>query len=422
MPVPTTDIEITDLTTTDDPYPVFEQLRSHGPVVRTPAGFWMVVGHDAANQVVRDRRMMSGPIADRYRASLPPGAARDEMSHRINFLDPPDHPRVRSLVQATFTPRRLATLARWIHDECVRVLHTLHPNSHGEIDLLAGFAHPLPSTVISEMLGVPADRREELTTWTEAVTPLLGVALTTEQRAVAIDAAEQFASYAADLLAERRALPGHDLLTELATASNEDGRLSEPELLSLVVTLYSAGHRTTRDLFINGLFALLRQPEQLADVRADPTLAAPTVREFLRFETPTLYVARVPAEPVDVGGVRIGAGEPTIVVLAAANRCPVAYEAPNRFDLHRGGPAPLSFAAGPHHCLGANLARLEAETMLTTLLQRFPTLSVPDHDPPQWLHRGPFRGLTHGRVQTVAAKIHSSAEPAHHISDHVDGT
>lgn len=396
--VPTTPIDLHDIATSADPYDVYARLRAAGSVARSPSGFWFVSGYVAANQAMRDRRMTSGPIADRYRMALPPGAARDEMAHRINFLDPPDHPRVRGLVQSTFTPKRLADLRPWIDRQADALLDEVVVGlEEGPVDLLAAFAHPLPSLVISEMLGVPDADRDQLTEWTEAVTPLLGIELEPEQKARAIDASEQFAAYARALLDERLVHPGTDLLTAMVQASAADGEvgatLLEPELLSLVVTLYSAGHRTTRDLFTNGLATLLAHPDQWEALTADPGLVPGAVREFLRFETPTLYVARVPAEPVELDGVTIGAMEPTLILLAAANRDPAVYRDPETFAITRDEAQPLSFAAGAHHCLGANLARMEAEVMLGAVARRLPGLVVDPGGSPAWHQRGPFRGL-----------------------------
>jgi cytochrome P450 len=163
-------------------------------------------------------------------------------------------------------------------------------------------------------------------------------------------------------------------------------------VLSLVVTLYSAGHRTTRDLFTNGLFSLLQHPEQYAALVDDPSLVPGAVNEFLRFETPTLYVVRVPIFDVEIAGSPVPAFTPTLVILAAANRDPARFTDPDRFDIHRQEGAPLSFAAGPHHCLGAALARMEAEVMLTAITKRWPRLALAEPRP-KWWSSGPFRGL-----------------------------
>jgi len=377
----------------DDPYPLLAQVRRAGPVVRLTNGFWAVTGYDAAMEVFRQRAFASGPIAGRYVNALPPGAARDEMSHRINFLDPPDHPRVRGLVSKVFTPRRVADLLPWIAATAEQLLDDLDAP---EFDLLGRFAHQLPSLVISEMLGVPSADRDQLTAWSDAVAPLLGITMSDADRERAIAAAEDFHGYLSALLDERRRRPGDDLLSALLAAEENGERLQRVELLSLAATLYSAGHRTTRDLFSNGMSVLLSGDAFHLVVDGHWTAAA-AVSEFLRYETPTLFVVRIPIEPTTVNGAAIGAGEPVLIFLAAANRDPAVFDDPDAFRPGRDGPPALSFAYGAHYCLGASLARSEAETMLTALTRRMPALRLADR-PLHWHQRGPFRGLDELRV------------------------
>lgn len=387
--MPHVDFAPTDLSHLDDPYPRLAALRRVAPVVRLESGFWAVSGYEAAMEVFRQRGAASGPIAQRYLASLPPGAARDEMSHRINFLDPPDHPRVRGLVSKAFTPRRVADLLPWIAATAERLLDGL--DGAPTVDLLAGFAHQLPSLVISELLGVPSADRDQLTAWSDAVAPLLGLELSDADRARALAASEAFHAYLGALLDARRRQPGDDLLSALLAAEEDGERLSRTELLSLAATLYSAGHRTTRDLFSNGLSVLLRAPERYRRVVGGEWSIPDVVAEFLRYETPTLFVVRIPVEPIRVGGETIGAYEPILIYLAAANRDPAAYPDPDEFRPRPEAPPALSFAYGPHYCLGASLARNEAEVMLAALVRRWPRLTL--SAPLRWHLRGPFRGL-----------------------------
>ena len=345
----------TDLEALDDPYPRLAEVRAGGAVRRLTSGFWAVTGHAAAIEALRHPRCGSSPIALRYLDGLPPGAARDEMSHRINFLDPPDHPRVRGIVAKAFTPRRIALLRPWIDATAERLLDAL--GDERDVDLLRCFAHQLPSLVISELLGVPAADRDRLTGWSDAVAPLLGVRVAPDEKARAIAAAEDFHAYLSALLDERRRRPADDLLSALLLAEEDGQRLQRVELLSLAATLYSAGHRTTRDLFANGLSVLLREPGGLARVAGGEWSAAAVVEEFLRHETPTLFVARIPLEPLAIGGVAVGAWEPLLVFLAAANRDPAVHDEPDRFRPERSGPGSVSFAFGAHFCLGAALAR-----------------------------------------------------------------
>lgn len=388
----------TDLERTGDPYPVLAAIRDRAPVARLESGFWMVTGHAEALEALHHDALRSSPIAMRYVEGLPPGAARDEMSHRINFLDPPDHPRVRGIVSRAFTPRRIALLRPWIEATAASLLAELAEEE--EIDLLGRFAHQVPSLVISELLGVPVADRDALTSWSDAVAPLLGTRVAPEAKERAIAAAEDFHAYLGDLLDERARRLGDDLLSALLTAEAEGERLRRVELLSLAATLYSAGHRTTRDLFANGMSALLAVPERYANVVSGNWNVASVVEEFLRFQTPTLFVARVPFAEATVGGSAIGAFEPVLVFLAAANRDPRAYAAPDEFRPGRGGPPALSFAFGAHYCLGASLARSEAEIMLDAVRRALPRLSLCEPTPLRWHQRGPFRGLDELRVRT----------------------
>ena len=399
LPADPAAFEPSQLAELDNPYPVFRALHTAGPSLQTASGIHCVVGYAAADSILRDARFRSGPLAERFRQLLPAGAARDELSHRINFLDPPDHPRVRGLVWRAFTPGRVRDLHSFVARKTEELLDNIHEQAAGDeaVDLRASLAHPLPSLVISEMLGVPLDDRDQLTEWTEAVTPLLGVQIPREGLDRALQASEQFAEYAAELLEERRRRPGNDLLTAMVQAKDGQERLSREELLSLVVTLYSAGHRTTRDLFTNGLFTLLQHPEQYAAIAEDQSLVPGAVNEFLRFETPTLYVARVPMADVELAGCSVPRLTPTLVILAAANRDPNHFAEPDRFDIRRDEGASLSFAVGPHHCLGASLARMETEVMLAAVTRRWPRLKLAG-PAPRWWSSGPFRGLDHLRV------------------------
>ena len=393
--------EPAQLAALDDPYPVYQSLHATGrSAIQTASGITCIIGYATADGVLRDSSFRSGPIAERFRQLLPSGPARDELSHRINFLDGQDHTRVRGLVQRAFTPARVRDLRPFVESKAEELLEAAEEGrtGNGIIDVRASFAHPLPSLVVSEMLGVPLADRDRLTEWTEAVTPLLGVEIPEGKIDRALDASRAFAAYAAELLEGRRRQPGNDLLTAMVEVTDGHERLSREELLSLVVTLYSAGHRTTRDLFCNGLLSLLRHPEQYAAIVADSSLVPGAIDEFLRFETPTQYVARVPVMDVEIAGVSFAAFTPTLILLAAGNRDPANFSQPDRFDIRRDEGASLSFASGPHYCLGASLARMESEVMLSAITRRWPRLALAE-PAPRWWSSGPFRGVDRLCVQ-----------------------
>jgi len=387
------DFEPTDLIGCDDPYALLAEVRRHGPLLRLRSGMWAVTGYAPAMEVFRHPGCASGPIALRYLEGLPPGAARDEMSHRINFLDPPNHTRVRGLLSKAFTPRRIAELVPWMRTTADGLLAEI--DGGAPIDLLRAYAHQLPSLVISQLLGVPPEDRDLLTKWSDDVAPLLGFRLGDGERDAAVRASESFHAYLAQLLDQRRRRPGDDLLSAMLAAEEGGERLTRVELLSLAATLYSAGHRTTRDLFTNGMSVLLGQGGAGYRRVVDGTWSvADVVGEFLRYETPTLFVARVPIEVVRIGETEVGAYEPLLVFLAAANRDPAVFSEPESFRPGRAGEQPpLSFAYGAHYCLGAALARAEAEVMLEALCRRWPDLALDQTEQLRWHQRGPFRGL-----------------------------
>lgn len=375
------------LATLADPFPTYAALRAPSAVVPILADRAAVFGYEAAAFTLRDPRFRSGLLAVLYAATLPPGALHDEMTHRINFLDPPDHPRVRGLVAKAFTPRRVGALRPWVERTAAELVAALGIAPDGTVEVMHGLAHQLPSLVISELVGVPVEHRDRLTALSDAITPVFGTSVSSEDRASAVAAAEEMHAMLRTEIDRRRAAPRDDLLTALVGAEEDGERLGNEELMSLVATLYSAGHRTTRDLFGNGLDLMLR-----LGVPIDRVVDARLVDEITRLATPTHYVARFATEDVEIGGVPVPAGTPVMVFLAAANRDPAVYPEPDRFDPARSGPPALSFALGPHFCLGASLARMEVEAMLTAFAARFPDATASGAER-RWHQRGPFRGL-----------------------------
>jgi len=390
-----TDFKLGDLADAADPYATLATLRAQGSVIRS-ASSWLVLGHKEASEVLSSPNARSGFIGELYKSVLPPGAAREEMSHRINFMDAPAHPRIRKLIVKAFTPRRVETLRPYVADLSRKLLAPL--DGDGEVDLILRFTHQVPSLVISELLGVPVEDREQLTEYADRVAGLLGLgSLTPEAMQEAVAAAEDMHGYLRKLLDERRRKPGDDLISGLLTVEDEDRKLSESELMSLAATLYSAGHRTTRDLFSNGLSVLLANRPLVLEVANKKVSVEAAVEEFLRYETPTHYVVRMFCEPTEIGGVLINANEPVAVMIASANRDAAVYASPDTFDPYRwmadpAPPQPMSFALGPHFCLGANLARLEAQEMLRALIESYPTAEL-GAGPLKFWHTGLFRGL-----------------------------
>jgi cytochrome P450 len=376
---------------TRDPYPVYARLREQGPVhrIRMPEGdtlAWLVVGYEAGRAALTDSRLSK----DWSKASpdLPLGAVSSG-PHMLR-ADPPDHTRLRKLVAREFTARRVEELAPRIQKTTDALLDRMLTAPDGRADLVEALSFPLPISVICELLGVPDLDRASFRAWSND-------ALGATDPEVRRDAATSMARYLADLVRDKRQQPGDDLLSALIHTSDDGDRLSHEELLGMAWLLLVAGHETTVNLISNGVLALLTHPEQLAALRADPSLIDRAVEEMLRYdgpvETPTY---RFTTEPVTIGGTVVPAGgELVLVALADADRDPARFADPDRFDISRDARGHLAFGHGIHYCLGAPLARLEARIAIGSLLARCPELSLDIHPAaitwrPGMMVRGPW--------------------------------
>ena len=355
-----------------DPYSVHERLRAERPVaaVIMPGGTpsWLVTGYAEARAALTDPRLRK----------MPPGWRPDPASifgllemHMLNS-DRPDHERLRKLVNKAFTPRRVEQLRPRITAITAGLLDDM--SAQRDVDLLASFAFPLPITVICELLGVPVADRDQFRAWSATI-----VADTVSSELFQAHATAM-TRYFQTLMAARRREPADDLLSALISARDNTDRLSENELLSMAFLLLVAGHETTVNLIASGMLALLLNPGELARLRADRSLLGAAVEELLRYVNPVNNATfRFADEPVEIGGVPIGPGEVVLVSLSGANRDPSRYAQPDRLDLGRDSGGHLAFGHGIHYCLGAPLARLEAEIAFAGLLERFGsmTLAVP---------------------------------------------
>jgi cytochrome P450 len=352
-----------------DPYSVHARLRAQRPVAHVimPGGMpaWLITGYAQARAALTDprlRKLPEGwrPDPDSMLASLD--------LHMLN-LDPPDHDRLRKLVNKAFTARRVEELRPRITAITAALLDDM--STRREVELLSAFAFPLPITVIGELLGVPAADRDQFRAWSATI-----VADTVSPEVFQADAGAMV-RYFQMLLAARRREPADDLLSALVAARDEEDRLSENELLSMAFLLLVAGHETTVNLIASGTLALLLNPAELARLRADPSLLSGAVEELLRYVNPVNNATfRFTAEPVEIGGVPIGPNEVVLVSLSGADRDPARYDDPDRLDLSRDSAGHLAFGHGIHYCLGAPLARLEAEIAFRGLLERFGSMSL----------------------------------------------
>ncbi|MCX4917835.1 cytochrome P450 [Streptomyces sp. NBC_00687] len=372
---------------TENPHPVYAELRALGPVhrVRLPPPdahheTWLVVGYEEARAALADPRLAkdAGKIGITF-------LDEELIGKYLLVADPPQHTRLRSLIAREFTPRRVAALAPRIQEITDELLDAMLPRGHA--DLVASFAYPLPLTVICELLGVPApDRATFRALSSEAVAPTSAES--------EYDAFVRLAAYLRDLIEDKRSAgPADDLLSGLIRTTAEDGdRLSPEELRGMAFVLLVAGHETTVNLIAGAVHALLTHPDQLAALRADMALLDATIEETLRYEGPVENATfRYAAEPLDIGGTAMACGDAVMIGLTAADRDGTRYPTPDRFDIRREARGHIAFGHGIHYCLGAPLARLEARVALGSLLERCPDLAL-DGPPSGWLPGMLMRG------------------------------
>src|SRR5580692_1414544 len=356
-----------------DPYPLLAALRAASPFAEFDGAFVVVGKHADCSAVLRHPNASS----ERGKSLVAPadGARRRERPSFLS-LDAPDHTRLRRLVSKAFTPRTIARLEPRIRVITGELLTAAGPAGH--LEVVSQLAYPLPVRIISEMLGVPVEDHPRFAGWSarlaHSLQPGFGSSPeeTLSRAAAAQSASDEFAGYFRGLIATRRAHPADDLLTAMVQAEDNGEMLTEDELIATCVLLLVAGHETTVGLISNAVLALLRNPDQLALLQADPSLAGGAVEETLRYDAPVQMTARVAVGDLPVGAVTASDGALVLLLLAAAGRDPAMYADPDRFDIRRGASNHLAFAAGPHFCLGAPLARLEA----TIAVQAFATAMI----------------------------------------------
>jgi cytochrome P450 len=313
------------------------------------------------------------------------------MAKQVLFVDPPYHTRIRSLASAAFTPRRVQALREHIREISGRLLDQVE--SSGSIDVIADFALPLPAIVTAEMLGVPTRDFPRLKKWTEDFMEILANFQHDPERAVrAIKSVDEMADYFRAVLAEMRVHPREGLVYSLMTAEVDGDRLTDDEVIANSIIVMVGGQETTTTLIGNGLLTLLRHPDQLQQLKSDPLLMASAVEELLRYESPVQQTARLAPRDMELEGKKIRKRQAVVAVLAAANRDPERFPDPNRLDLGRQDNRHVAFGWAAHFCLGAALARAEAQIAFEMLLRRFPNLAL-DSVPPRWRCNLDLRGL-----------------------------
>lgn len=375
-----------------DPYPLLARFRDASPFTVLDGGLVVFGRYEDCSRILRDPRASS----ERERSRLVPPELRErERTRSFLSLDPPDHTRLRSLVARAFTPRVVATLAPRISQVTDELLSAAAGG--GEIELVSELAYPLPVRIISELLGVPAEDHSRFAGWSaklaHSVQPTFG-AIDQAELAEIEQAGLEFGEYFTELIAARRSRPADDLLTKLIRAEDAEwagaaggARLTTEELIATCVLLLVAGHETTVGLISNAMLALLRNPGQLAALVAEPELAANAVEETLRFDPPVQLTGRIARAGLAINGFEPDDGAVLLLLLAATGRDGAVFADPEVFDIRRGAREHLAFAAGPHFCLGAPLARLEATIALNAIARR---VAVAGLDEPSLAYRPNF--------------------------------
>ncbi|MFI6390004.1 cytochrome P450 [Nonomuraea sp. NPDC050540] len=377
-----------------DPYPFYELLRAQGRVhhLDTPIGLkaWFVPHYADARPLLNDPRFSK---ATHHSDVVKEDGQKAESSFADNMVstDPPEHTRLRKLVQKAFTRRRVELLRPQVERFAGELLDQME--KAGEVELMEDFSFPLPMMVIGELLGLPpedlADLREKSIFWfmEEEFTGSPVDVFRARQAGIG--------AYVRDLIERRRGAPGDDLIQGLIEARDGENRLSERELVATVMLLIFAGFLTTVNLITNGMYALVRNPGQQALLAARPDLIGSAVEEFLRYDSSLALIEGHATQDIEIAGTLIPAGSLIIVPVHSANRDPAAFPDPHRLDITRDPNPHLAFSHGVHHCLGAPLARLEAQVAITALLRRFPNLTLAcDPGEVRW-HRDFFQRSLH---------------------------
>ena len=386
-----------------NPYPFYSALRDTDPV-HTPAGADAVIltRYDDVSQTLRsnsfsrDIEATAKPPTDPLAIAKRNRRANRNASKSILNLDPPDHTRLRRLVSKAFTPSAIERLRPRVQRLVDDVLD--RASADGGLELIDDLAFPIPFQVISDLLDMPVDRAEEMREWSQIITFSLEPTSTLDDLAKVDAVFAELVPYLLTVVEDRRAHPGDDLLSALIAVEENGDTLTLPELMSFVILLYIAGHETTVNLIGNSVNALLAHPDQLALWHANPSIGTNAVDEFLRYDGPVQQTVRVPIVPVTyqglAGPVTIEPGTVVTTVLGAANRDPHMFVEPDRLDLTRtNANRHMAFASGIHYCLGSNLARLEAEVAVGSLVARFPNMRATGDI--TWRDRLTIRGVDH---------------------------
>src|SRR5437588_3773476 len=382
-----------------DPYPHYRRLRETEPIHQPFPGAFLLSRHRDVVPLLRSPNVSSdrrkSPMYDLFLQSLPDPERFQNIPPSMLFLDPPDHTRLRGLVNKAFTARVVDSMRPRVQAIVDGILDEV--GERGSLDIVADLAYPIPVTVICDLFGVPNEDRAQVKRWSLDLIYTLDPLVAGDRLEKAAEAGMAFREYLRGLIADRRSQHGDGFLSALIQAEEEGERLTDEEIVSMCVLLLIAGHETTSGLIGNGMLALGRHPDELRRLREglqeDPGLIRAAVEELLRFDAPVQLTGRLVLEPIEVDGVGIEAGNDVIALLGGANRDPEVFEDPERLDVTRKNNHHVAFGGGIHFCLGAPLARLEGQIAVGELVKRFSRLEI-DSEKAQLRDTVTLRGLT----------------------------
>ncbi|MBV8147792.1 MAG: cytochrome P450 [Candidatus Eremiobacteraeota bacterium] len=379
-----------------DPYPLYRRLRTEAPVHWDPyLHAWVVTRYDDVVTVLTRFSADRAPSPEFFDGLGAHNVApiAKVMVKQMLFLDPPAHTRLRKLAAPAFMPARVAALRKHIEAIATQLIDEIVERGSSRIDLLAEFAEPLPAIVTAEMLGVPVADHRTLKRWSASFAGMLGnFQHNPDQLEGVLNAVEGLTRYFEDAIADQRNHPREGLIHSLMSSEVDGDRLTDEEVIANSIVTMVGGQETTTNLIANGTLTLLRNPDQLARLRAQPEIMPPAVEELLRYESPSQHTARLAPEDVVLGGKHIGRRQAVIAVMAAGNRDPQRFADPDRLDFDRVDNRHLAFGWAAHFCFGAPLARLEAHIAFETLLRRFQTLELAGTEL-EWRENLGLRGL-----------------------------
>jgi cytochrome P450 len=376
-----------------NPYPLYKFLRTRYPLLRTPIGFWIATRYDNCLDILRDKRFIAFDL--NALDAFPPDdglkSMREALQHAIVFRNPPDHTRLRKLMTTFFSPAVVDGLQSRIQNIADHLLDAVQ--DRGTMDLIRDVAFPFPIDVLAEVMGADDEDKPMFRDWMRTLGVPLDPVISANDPGVEVrQAIADVRRYFSDLAADRRKRPREDLISIMVAAEGRGDLETEEELVFSAMFTLLAGHETTMNMIGNGMLALFRNPATLARLQSDPALIDAALDEFLRFDSPVQVTFRTASEDVDLGRRTIPRGEHVVVFLGAANRDPERFPDPDKLDILRPDNHHLSFAAGPHRCIGEVLAKVEGRIAFETILRRMPRLALADRNP-KWRPAMSLRGL-----------------------------